>query len=105
GDFETILLRENESRRFAPSGVTAVSDSERKFAGPNEPLALERFTPAIQYIHWSFDELSGGLRAEGPLATAGGDFELLAAPAKTDTVRIKSPRKRSLRFDGQLYAK
>ena len=106
GDFETILLRENEARRFAESGVSDVSDRERKLALFNQPLALERFAPAIKYVHWAFDETTGALRADGPLAVAGAsDVELLAAPPAAKPTRVESGRQRALRFDGQTYAK
>ena len=50
-DQETILLRENESRRFAATGVSAVADSEKKIAQFLQPVALDRFSPQINYVH------------------------------------------------------
>lgn len=55
---EVLLLREMESRRFASGGVSAVSDSESKFARLAQALPLTRFAPTYRYALWSFDEAS-----------------------------------------------
>ncbi len=107
-DDETILLRENEARRFAASGVSGVSDQEKKFAQFTQPLALDRFAPAISYVHWSFDDASGELlRAEAggrPLVSSdahlsSSDAALLAAS------HVPGRRARALHFGGQLFAR
>jgi len=103
---DTILLRENESRRFASTGVTDVSDRARKFALFNEPLALDRLTPTTRIVHWSFDESSGDvLRASSPEAKPEAfDAQLEAAPP-ADAARINGHQGRALRFDGRLFAR
>lgn len=52
---DVMLLRENESRRFARTGVTDVPDHESKFARFSQPLPLERFVPRYRYAHWAFN--------------------------------------------------
>ncbi len=106
GPQEAILLRERESRRFAATGVSDVSDRERKFSLLHEPLLLERVTQATRLVHWSFDEADGPvLRAEaggGPLDASdaqihGGSPEAAA--------RVEGRRGKALRLDGRRYAR
>jgi len=107
GDDATILLRENESRRFAPSGVSAVSDSERKIAQFMQPMALDRFSPIINFAHWSFDNLNGirvPAEVSGPALTATVATLTLQGVANLDAVRTSSPHGRALSFDGRLQA-
>jgi len=107
-DQETILLREKESRRFAASGVSDVADSEQKFARFAQPLALERFSPAINYVHWSFDEPAGELaRPE----VAGGAMKAAELPLQIfDAAAVAAAHTAgrhggALRFDGRMYAR
>lgn len=70
---DVLLLRENESRRFARSGVTAVADHDSKFARFSQPLPLERFNPSYRYARWSFDDAANlGAR----LSESGAEREL-----------------------------
>jgi ferric-dicitrate binding protein FerR (iron transport regulator) len=105
---ETILLRENEARRFARSGISNVVDSERKFALFAQPLALDRFSPPINYVHWSFDEADGDA-VRGETAGAGG---VAMAPQLSvesvdhlPSVRTAGAFGKALRFDGQTQAR
>jgi ferric-dicitrate binding protein FerR (iron transport regulator) len=106
GNDETILLRENESRRFARSGVSAVSDSERKIARFMQPTALDRFSPLINFAHWSFDELSGtDVLADSPAPALNAAARLtLQGASDLAAVRTVSPHGRALAFDGRLQA-
>ena len=107
-DQETILLRERESRRFAASGVSGVSDPERKFALFAQPLELDRFSPAGNFVHWSFDEADGRIaQAEARGAAPGAfDFRLESAvDAALAAARTTGTHERALRFDGMLFAK
>jgi hypothetical protein len=101
---DTILLRQNEARRFEAGSVSDVSDSEKKFARFAPPLALDYFSAAVNYVHWSFDEAAGPVaRADVRGALAGAfDAQLLAA---TGDARTDGRRARALRFDGRLFAK
>jgi hypothetical protein len=104
-DVESILLHEKESRRFAASGMSAVSDSEVKFARFAQPLALDRFSPAIHFVHWGFDEAGGDLLQAGP-AQRGYDARLTVAnAAELAASRVAGHRGRALHFDSRLYAK
>ncbi len=103
---ETILLRENESRRFAATGVSAVSDRARKFALFHEPLALERLLSATRIVHWSFDETFGEVlhadSSDSEPAVCDGE---LHADAGFGAVRIEGRQGRALGFDGRFYAR
>ncbi len=107
GNDKTILLRENDSRRFARSGVFAVSDSERKFARFMQPTALDRFSPLINFAHWSFDELNGAevpADASAPALSAATAALTLQGATDLAAVRTSSPHGRALAFDGRLQA-
>jgi ferric-dicitrate binding protein FerR (iron transport regulator) len=101
-----ILLRENESRRFAAGGVTEVSDRARKFAHFNDPIALDRLMPVTRLVHWGFDEVAGD-RLEAERAGAPPELfptQLHLSPAAGE-VRIAGQIGRALRFDGSVYAR
>jgi ferric-dicitrate binding protein FerR (iron transport regulator) len=109
-DPDTIRLREKESRRFAASGVSDVQDREEKFARFAGPLPLERFTPGISYVHWSFDEAEGDManaEVAGPAIRAAEVGLKLGNTASLAGVRTEGVRGsgRALRFDGQLQAR
>ncbi|HUR57477.1 MAG TPA: LamG-like jellyroll fold domain-containing protein [Opitutaceae bacterium] len=103
-----ILLREKESRRFAPSGVSEIADSEKKFALFAQPLALDRFSPGINYVHWPLDEAQGDA-AQAEVAGVdmhAADAGLTIADAAQPTVAHTEGRYGgALHFDGQLYAR
>lgn len=106
---ETILLRENEARRFAKTGVSDVADSEKKFALFNRPLSLNRFSPTINYVHWSFDEAEGdtvSADVAGASGVTAGSVQLkLGDVTDLPARRTSSPHQRALHFDGQMYAR
>jgi hypothetical protein len=101
-DQDSILLRENESRRFASSGVSDVSDREKKFALFNQPLALDRFNPAINYVHWSFDETDGAVAHAEARGQAAATFD--ARIEATIDAHTEGRHGRALRFDGRTLA-
>ena len=104
---ETILLREKESRRFAASGVSVVSDSARKFALFTEPLALDRLALVTRALHWSFDEWDGAAASHAeptePTVRAWDARLRLPAGVEGGRAQVDGRRARALRFDGQLY--
>lgn len=102
-DQDTILLRENESRRFASSGVSDISDREKKFALFNEPLTLDRFSPAINYVHWSFDETDGAVARADVRGRSSTEFDAKLEAA--NSARTAGRRGQALAFDGRLFAK
>jgi hypothetical protein len=106
-DSATILLKEKESRRFGVTGVSEVTDSAGKFAQFVQPLTLDRFTPGINCVHWSFDEMVGN---EVPAMADGTTGDLAGAALRigniTDSaaMRAPSPHGRALKFDGHIQA-
>jgi ferric-dicitrate binding protein FerR (iron transport regulator) len=99
---DTILLRERESRRFAASGVSDVSDRDSKFARYTQPLELDRLMPSTRYVHWSFDEKSGEtLAADAPGADAA-EFSARLIDANA-TAHSEGAHGGALRFDGNLH--
>jgi len=106
-DQDTILLREKESCRFASSGVSDVSDRDKKFALFTQPLALDYFSAAINYVHWSFDEAAGDAVQADVRGRPAGAFDLQIkadAPASLAAAHSEGRRQHALRFDGKLYA-
>ena len=105
---DTILLREKESRRFAASGVSDVSDREKKFALFTRPLGLERFSATVSYVHWSFDEADGAVAKADARGTPADAFnvQIFRDPAgMVAAARAEGRRAGALRFDGDLFAK
>jgi ferric-dicitrate binding protein FerR (iron transport regulator) len=98
---EAILLKEGASRRFAPTGVSDVNDSARKFALFTEPLALDRLALVTRHLHWSFDEAVDGAFRAAPADATGHTFDarLQGAMSAPTTGR----RGLALPFTGQNY--
>lgn len=106
---QSILLHKDEAMQFAASGVSDVNESKEKFARYAQAVPLDHFTPPVEYIHWSFDELDGkrfhadktGSAEDGyglTLKDAGSRAEISAA--HTDGRWLGA-----LQFDGHCYAK
>jgi ferric-dicitrate binding protein FerR (iron transport regulator) len=107
-DPDAILLSANESLHFAPSGVSDVNNGGKEFARFSQPLLLDHFAPALNYVHWSFDRIAdGAIAAEvNGLAQPAFDARLEAIdPDHAATINPEGTRGRALRFDGKLYAK
>ena len=103
---EPILLRERESRRFAPTGVSDVADRDRKFALLHEPLLLDRVMQATRLVHWSFDETGGPvLHAEAGGAPLTGSEARIHDGGLDDAARVEGRRGRALQLDGRRYAR
>jgi ferric-dicitrate binding protein FerR (iron transport regulator) len=107
-DVETILLRENESRRFEKAGMTEVADSGEKFARFTQHLTLDRISPTIRYGHWSFDETTGDVaEAEivgGMIAADQARLAIIHADGGA-TRRTAGRHGTALSFDGQTEAR
>lgn len=101
---DTILLREKEARRFEASGVSDVSDSEKKFALFAQPLALDYFSASVNYVHWSFDESAGAVAQADVRGTPDRALDVQILDA-TREARTEGHRARALHFDGSLFAK
>jgi hypothetical protein len=107
GDQDAVLLREREARRFAASGMSDVMDQEIKFARFTQPLALQRFATALNYVHWSFDDVAEQVAANEVVGVAlsPGERELkLFDIEKPGAARVASPHGRALQLDGTIYA-
>jgi ferric-dicitrate binding protein FerR (iron transport regulator) len=108
GERQPIVLREKESRRFASSGVSAIRDEDQRLARFAQPLLLEHFVSATDYVHWSFDETSGVLLkadASGmPLSKSDAQLRNISA---TNAIEAHIPGRRgnAIRFDGKMYAR
>jgi ferric-dicitrate binding protein FerR (iron transport regulator) len=104
----TIVLHEKQSRHFASSGVSKVSDPEQKFARFSQPMALDHFHPATAYVHWSFDEPGGSVLKADNFGAALSAFDARVEEASDtviETVRTEGRWQRALRFNGHLLAK
>jgi ferric-dicitrate binding protein FerR (iron transport regulator) len=107
-DREKILLLEKESRRFANTGVSKVSDSEEKFARYNQAFSLDRFAPQTGYVHWSFDESEGRQFKADVSGLPATGFEARLEALSDQTVistHSEGQRNKGVAFDGHLFAK
>ncbi len=107
-DQETIVLKANESRRFASSGVSEVRDSDEKFARFIHVVPLDHFAPATHYVHWSFDEPTGTVAAADDFQSPLQGFEARlqgGSSAASNAAHSSGHFGHALRFDGNLFAK
>ncbi len=109
GEPDIILLRENEARRFARSGVSGVSTDDVPLQRLREIPRMDRVALPSNYVRWSFDSIEAG-RAS---AEAGGSSQpqfdaTIVSSAETDTVRTAAAadgvRGGALDFDGKRMA-
>ena len=107
-DQRTIVLHENQSRHFAASGISNVSDRQEKFAHFTQPVTLDHFVSATEYVHWSFDEAGGDvLKADAfgaPLSKYDARLEEVSDAAR-GKIRTEGRWQGALRFNGHLFAK
>jgi hypothetical protein len=108
-DSETILLRTNDSRRFARPGGGASGDPNRTVAKFNTDVSLDRLSKPAKYICWSFDEMQG--RAVLPTAINGFSDATFAfgvsarSPAARLGAHADGYRNRALRFNENVTVK
>ena len=97
-----VLLEENESRHFARSGISAVSDRDRKLARFAEAVSFRRPTGSSLYAHWSFDALSGDLfeaARDGFISVGPSDLSFQISEGKDNPV-VPGKYVNALQFDG-----
>ncbi len=105
---QTYVLRENESKRFAASGISEIRDREQKFAHFSRPAPLEIFSPATRYVRWSFDEPGGIVIGADDYQVELEDFTGRLNgldPTSEGPSRTAGRWKRALPFDGRIFAK
>jgi ferric-dicitrate binding protein FerR (iron transport regulator) len=104
----TIVLHENQSRHFARSGMSKVSDPEQTFALLNGPVTLDHFAAASAWHHWSFDEPDGAqIKADSlglPLPAYDARVEE-ASEAILPALRVQGRSQLAFRFNGHLFAR
>ena len=107
GGRRTIVLHENQSRHFAPSGMSKVIDPEQKFALLSRPVALDHFPAATAWRHWSFDESDGPqIKADSlglPLPAYDAHVEA-ASEGILPALRTPGRWQSALRFNSHLFA-
>lgn len=103
-DARSLVLKQQDSRRFAADGVTDVRDRERKFARLAKVFQLDHTVTAGDYAHWTFDESNGSvLVAEGRNKKKG--FIHAKVDSDYPATLIEGRWNKGLVFDGRLVAK
>ena len=108
-DSETVLLRTNDSRRFARPGARDSKQSDHAVAKFNEDIVFQRINQPAKYVYWSFDSLRG--RSVPPAAVRGfsdGNFTFSVSarsPAARAAAHTEGYRDRALRFDDNVTVK
>ena len=105
---ESLLLRANESRRFARTGITRTADHEQMFARFRAPVSLNSPNDAIRYVYWSFDALKGGILPARAIGFSPHEYDLALlkhTPAAIAATWGMGFRGRRLCFDGKQVAK
>ena len=107
---ETILLRTNESRRFARANITVLENSEQMIKRFSEPVPLERREKTFGYVRWSFDKSQGRMfPAEAVGVKFGAERANLrlqaSSPRARDDVHVQGLHGGALEFDGDLVSR
>ena len=105
---DSVFLRENESRRFAQSGITDVSDRDQKFARSQQTTELKRFAQPVRYVHWSLDEVAGPNFPADNFAEKLPNHEMelkTVSDSRLSALRSEGRWQGALHFDGQVFAR
>ena len=106
-DQQPIVLRENESRRFAASGVSAIADSGQRFGALSQLVLAENLGAPTGYAHWSFDEIAGSyFKADVSRVSVGASGAQMEIVTDDSLAAAQSAGRhhRAVKFDGRLYA-
>ena len=98
-----VVLREKQARRFARAGASEVHDREAKIEKFTRKVALERMTRPANYVHWSFDEITGD-RAAASIPGFEAKLETFA-PSGLAEAHGDGHLQRALKLDGRLFAR
>ena len=112
-DQQSVVLHENESRRFATTGDSGTHADAQKFAELTQLAPLDHFVSPARYAHWSFDQIDGDrFRGEAVGIPQGvADLQLVNLPkAGLGSVLTRGrngagPSHTALRFSGGMYAR
>jgi ferric-dicitrate binding protein FerR (iron transport regulator) len=107
-DFDAIVLQQDESRRFARSGVSETTNPAEMRARFSANVSLDRMSDSLRYVHWSFDELIGKKSPAMVVGFTPGDYELkllAPSPASRNAALVDGFRQKALRFDGKSFAR
>ena len=109
-DEDSLLLRTNESRRFATSGVTGTKDHKQMFARFRSPVELDSLSEPVNYVHWSFDSPEGGVLNAvwfgfPPSAESYALKLRKRTPEALAAAESPGVQNNALRFDGKQVAK
>jgi len=105
---ETILLKERESRRFAPSGVSPIANSAQIFDTMSKPISLDRFSQATRFAYWNFEGAAAGRFLTGSSGLPSQPLSLTfegSTPASVASAHIPGFKGQALHFDGALYGR
>jgi ferric-dicitrate binding protein FerR (iron transport regulator) len=97
-----VVLREKQARRFARAGGDEVRDREAKIERLMRKIALERFTRPVNYVHWSFDEVTGD---EAEASVSGFEAKLEGSDADLAAAHTGGHLAQALNLDGRTIAK
>lgn len=72
---DSLVLRADEARRFAPAGAEPVENQAEKLARFALPMDLERLVESTPYVRWGFDEVDGPIGFAEVVDTNMGDAD------------------------------
>src|SRR5207237_9948058 len=85
-----------------------VRDSAQKFERYNQPLTLDHFLPATEYVHWSFDEADGKVLKADAFGSALSAFDAQLEDVSVtamETLHSEGRWQHALQFNGRHFAK
>ncbi len=103
-DREAILLRENESRRFAVSNVAGVEISEPILTQMDMPVSFERSRNPVKYVRWAFDEPSGKSFGAKSIGFSSSDYDLVLGKRASSVAHTEGYRDGGIQLDGRSFA-
>jgi len=93
-DQNTLLIRENETLRFAATSITPIDAADPAYASLSPALALDPFRPAAQHYRISFSP-----------ADENAIVPNISDPAPDTDLYAEAAHGRALRLDGARYAR
>ncbi|HYF52294.1 MAG TPA: LamG-like jellyroll fold domain-containing protein [Planctomycetota bacterium] len=96
-----IVLTKAQSRRFARSGSSPVTDAERKAKRWEKVVEFERHTASREYVHISFDENAGkGLRVDSVGKTSASLNVFIKTSDGSMPTHVPGRFNNALKFEG-----
>jgi ferric-dicitrate binding protein FerR (iron transport regulator) len=105
---ESVVLKEQQARRFGLREASEIRDKEQKIARFRQRVDLDRRSPPSAWVHWSFDEPDGPTAKSEVFGMVPASFDaVLENPGGQafSQMRVDGRVQRALSLDGKSFVR